>query len=181
MAAGKGNGYANTRKGIRSDLPVTKVIRSSWEANVLRVMVWLEDAGDVAGWEYESRCLKFPGKDENARGNRIYWPDIPFATLRPFEFAGLEIPKGIGFAFEVKGRLKQGGLLLKPDEPKVKGKTVPSLDLSGLDKAHDSASRIKLERVCTHYREDALKLWVLGAAEYATITKQFKSRIPHWE
>ena len=162
---GRGNGYANTRKGKREDIPIAKQLRSSWEANFARALMVLQEAGCVAWWDYEPWPLKFPGNEEKVRGNKVYWPD--FIAVFPIAYEDIGIPAGL-YLFEVKGRLKNGGLLTETD-------------LSDLDKASDSASRIKLQRLMRHYPELASKTILIGQREYADFKKQFKAAIPNWE
>lgn len=61
----KGNPYAHTRSGYRSDLDL--VVRSGWEANILRVLKSYN-----IPYEFEPRVFYFPVK----RGNKAYTPDI---------------------------------------------------------------------------------------------------------
>lgn len=63
--AGKGNAYQVTKTGYRPDIGI--LVRSSWEANVIRV---LEIHG--IAWEFEPRMFPYPVK----RGTKAYVPDI---------------------------------------------------------------------------------------------------------
>lgn len=60
-----GNAYRNTRTGYRADLDL--VVRSSWEANVARVMM----SYDI-DFEFEPYIFYYPIK----RGNKAYTPDF---------------------------------------------------------------------------------------------------------
>lgn len=62
--SGKRNPYAHTKTGYRSDLDL--VVRSGWEANILRVLKSYE-----VDFEYEPKTFEYPVK----RGNKIYTPD----------------------------------------------------------------------------------------------------------
>lgn len=173
-----GNGYSKTKKGPRADLGGLRV-RSSWEANICRVHKYLQEHHRIVHWEYEDITFKFPGKDEKARGTSLYTPDIHTICFGDIvdilSFGTSRWSGGEGFwdgYLEPKGRLKYGGWL-------IQGETL--LDLSGLDKAGDSASRIKLERMMRHYPMVAPRIFVIGQREYAAITKQWKSLIPEWE
>lgn len=66
---GKGNPYAQTRTGYRQDLKI--VVRSGWEANVLRVL-----SAYSIKWEFEPKIFQFPIK----RGTKAYVPDIYLPT-----------------------------------------------------------------------------------------------------
>lgn len=63
--AGRGNAYQHTKSGYRPDLDI--VVRSGWEANILRVL----KSFDI-NYEFEPRIFTFPVK----RGNKAYIPDI---------------------------------------------------------------------------------------------------------
>lgn len=62
--SGKRNPYAHTKSGYRPDLDL--VLRSGWEANILRVL----ESYDV-NYEYEPKTFEYPVK----RGNKTYTPD----------------------------------------------------------------------------------------------------------
>lgn len=63
--SGRGNPYAHTKTGYRNDLDI--VLRSGWEANILRV---LKSFG--IKYDYEPQTFAFPVK----KGNKSYTPDI---------------------------------------------------------------------------------------------------------
>lgn len=48
--------YTNRRQLVEE---AGVVVRSGWEANVARLLVWLEARGDVLAWEYEPRTYYF--------------------------------------------------------------------------------------------------------------------------
>jgi len=63
--------YTRARGGTRDDLGF--YVRSSWEANYARYLIWLEGIGEIAGWEYEPDMFEF---DKIKRGTRFYTPDF---------------------------------------------------------------------------------------------------------
>lgn len=63
--ARRGSAYAHVKTGFRPDLGIT--VRSTWEANLLRVL----NAYGIA-WDFEPQTFYFPVK----RGNKSYIPDI---------------------------------------------------------------------------------------------------------
>lgn len=48
-------------------------LRSQWEANYARYLMWLMDRGDIARWEFEPDTFWF---EEIRRGTRSYLPDF---------------------------------------------------------------------------------------------------------
>jgi len=68
---GGGPGSRQSLSGRRDDLGGLYV-RSRWEANYARYLQWLEDQGQIVGWDYEPRTFDFPVK----RGIRSYTPDF---------------------------------------------------------------------------------------------------------
>lgn len=176
--AGKGNGYAKTRKGPRADLKLPeKSPRSGMEANFLRLMKYKRLQGVVTHFEYETLPLLFPGKDEKARGNKKVHPDFPVvAYVGELGLPGVDTPYHDPELYdfwpavfiETKGRLPQGGRL-------------DLVDLSPLDERCDQDSRIKLERLRRHYPTVAKRFYLIGEHEWALITKRYKGEVPNWE
>lgn len=72
--------------GKRTDLGF--YVRSSWEANYARFLIWVAASGHIKGWEYEPETFEFPVK----RGSKFYTPD--FRVTRP---------DGTQYFVEVKG------------------------------------------------------------------------------
>lgn len=63
--------YGNrSRGGIRSDIKI--YVRSSWEANICRYLIWLKGKNKIKDWAYEAETFEFPLK----RGTRFYSPDF---------------------------------------------------------------------------------------------------------
>lgn len=60
------------KTGKREDLGGL-FVRSSWEANICRYLIWLQKMGQIARWEYEPDCFEFKTVK---RGNRFYTPDF---------------------------------------------------------------------------------------------------------
>lgn len=58
--------------GRREDLGI--YVRSTWEANVARLLILLQKNGDIYSWRYEPRDkeFEFPVK----RGSKFYLPDF---------------------------------------------------------------------------------------------------------
>lgn len=63
---------SHARGGKRSDLG-DRYFRSRWEANWARYLNWLQQVGEIRGWEYEPHEFEFAGVK---RGNRFYLPDF---------------------------------------------------------------------------------------------------------
>ncbi len=62
---------AGAKGGKRADLEGL-FVRSSWEANICRVLNFMKATGEVYSWRYEPREFGFPVK----RGTRFYRPDF---------------------------------------------------------------------------------------------------------
>lgn len=69
--SGKGNPYAATKTGYRKDLGI--VVRSGWEANVLRVL-----KAHKIKYEFEPKIFYYPIR----RGTKAYTPDIYLSRTR---------------------------------------------------------------------------------------------------
>lgn len=65
----------NTRGGKREDLGF--YVRSSWEANYARYLIWLQSLNEITSWEYEPETFEFPVK----RGSKFYTPDFKITNL----------------------------------------------------------------------------------------------------
>lgn len=65
--SGKGNPYSRTKSGYRPDLGAEHMIRSGWEANIMRVLKAYK-----IDFQYEPEIFTFPVK----RGNKSYTPDL---------------------------------------------------------------------------------------------------------
>lgn len=78
--------------GKRKDLGI--YVRSAWEANYARYLIWMKEVGDIKDWKYEPETFSFPVK----RGTRFYTPD----------FKVWEIDGRITY-HEVKGYMTQKG------------------------------------------------------------------------
>lgn len=57
--------------GTRDDLG--RYFRSAWEANYARYLAWLQDKGEIQGWDYEPTTYHFPNQK---RGAISYTPDF---------------------------------------------------------------------------------------------------------
>ena len=57
--------------GFRADLGIT--VRSRWEANIARYLVWLTESRTIKGWAYEPQRFWFEGIKS---GTRSYLPDF---------------------------------------------------------------------------------------------------------
>jgi hypothetical protein len=162
-------GYRHTKKFTMSDLGIQ--VRSMWEANVLRVLNYLEEAGLVRFFEYEEHLHIFPGSGATKRKNDRVRLDIYAAWSDSFGPAmGMAFPNNSSGWIEVKGRLKLGGRLVNID-------TSPTSQLEGSD--HDS--RIVLDKFKRHYKAQAERTWLIGEAEYKWLCKRYKSVVPHWD
>ena len=68
--------------------------RSAWEANWARYLQWLQERGEITGWEYEYEVFRFPVK----RGTTEYRPDFCVVrkdwSLEYHEVKGWKHPKG---------------------------------------------------------------------------------------
>lgn len=62
--------YNRSKGGIRSDIGI--YVRSGWEANVCRYLIWLKQQRKIKDWKYEVDTFEFPIK----RGGRFYTPDF---------------------------------------------------------------------------------------------------------
>lgn len=72
QAINKGrNVYSRCKRGVREDLGF--FVRSRWEANYARYLVWLKQKGDIVSWEYEPTTFRFDGV---SRGPYTYKPDF---------------------------------------------------------------------------------------------------------
>ncbi len=60
-----------SRGGTRDDLGF--YVRSSWEANYARYLIWLEKTGNILRWAYEPKEFEFT---KIKRGTRTYLPDF---------------------------------------------------------------------------------------------------------
>lgn len=72
MTRGWGRRRYGSTGGKRTDLDGLYV-RSTWEANVARVLVMLQERGLVEKWEYEPDEFEF---ESIKRGTRFYKPDF---------------------------------------------------------------------------------------------------------
>jgi hypothetical protein len=87
-------GYSRGRQGKRADLGI--YVRSAWEANFCRYLIWLQSRGDIYKWEYETDTFVF---EAIKRGTRSYMPD----------FKIWETAESTPYYVEVKGWLDQKG------------------------------------------------------------------------
>jgi hypothetical protein len=63
--------YSRTKSGTRTDLGF--FVRSSWEANYARFLIFLKARGEIKDWEYEKHTFWF---EKIKRGVRSYTPDF---------------------------------------------------------------------------------------------------------
>lgn len=66
------NTYSAAKRGRREDLGGI-YFRSGWEANYARYLNWLQQRGEIDGWEYEPETFWF---EKIRRGVRSYLPDF---------------------------------------------------------------------------------------------------------
>jgi len=64
------NYITRSKGGIRSDIEI--YVRSGWEANICRYLIWLKQQRKIKDWKYEVDTFEFPIK----RGGRFYTPDF---------------------------------------------------------------------------------------------------------
>ena len=62
---------SRSRGGTREDLGF--YVRSAWEANYARYLIWLQSHGQILKWEYEPTTFEF---EAIKRGTRSYLPDF---------------------------------------------------------------------------------------------------------
>lgn len=65
------NVYSRCKRGFRDDIGF--FVRSRWEANYARYLMWLQNKGEILSWEYEPTTFRFDGV---ARGPYTYKPDF---------------------------------------------------------------------------------------------------------
>lgn len=65
------NVYSRCRRGVREDLGF--FVRSRWEANYARYLVWMKNNGQIADFKYEPETFRFDGV---TRGPYTYKPDF---------------------------------------------------------------------------------------------------------
>jgi hypothetical protein len=163
-------GYSKTKTGTPSDLGIR--VRSTWEANFLRLLKYLQAQGTVLYFGYEEHLHIFPGSGATKRKNDRIRLDVHLAWCGDLgEALGLSIPSDITSGWiEVKGRLKVGGCLAQLDMS-------PTSQLATND--HDS--RIVLGKFQRHYPAQAKRTWLIGEAEYKALCARYKGLVPYWE
>jgi hypothetical protein len=65
------NVYSRCKRGVREDLGF--FVRSRWEANYARYLMWMKGRGEISSWEYEPTTFRFDGV---SRGPYTYKPDF---------------------------------------------------------------------------------------------------------
>lgn len=65
------NVYSRCKRGVREDLGF--FVRSRWEANYARYLIWMKARGEISSWEYEPTTFRFDGV---SRGPYTYKPDF---------------------------------------------------------------------------------------------------------
>lgn len=65
------NVYSRCKRGFREDIGF--FVRSRWEANYARYLMWLKDRGEISSFEYEPTTFRFDGV---SRGPYTYKPDF---------------------------------------------------------------------------------------------------------
>jgi hypothetical protein len=63
--------YSRSKGGVRDDLGF--YVRSGWEANYARYLIWLKEQGEIQDWAYEVDVFRFDGVK---RGPYTYTPDF---------------------------------------------------------------------------------------------------------
>lgn len=85
--------YTRIRRGKRDDLGDIH-FRSSWEANMARVLKWRQEQQEILLWEFEPRTFVFSGV---SRGVVAYLPDFrltyPDGSIEYLEVKGRETSK----------------------------------------------------------------------------------------
>lgn len=165
-------GYTAVLRGARDDLPGIP-IHSGWEANVARVLDYLQRSGIILHWEKgDQGRWKFAFRGERTGRNSCYSPD--------FYVIWRDRRDRVQYAWlEVKGRLDRGGRLTRPGYAPSRAWPTRLL-LTQLDERKDHDSRIKLERWVTQYRAHADQTFVLGLREYRWLERIFSPHVA-WE
>lgn len=157
---------ANSRR--RADLPNPKdpegkkgglFVRSSMEANVLRVFEFLKHRGIVFSWVYEARVYTF-AEFGYRRGPWAYTPDVLVNWYRD----ALEDPLRRSWAETIPGSrpdisMVAGAISVVEEEFEVKGRETGS-------------DRSKAKRMSKHYPD--VTLTRIGKAEYRALEKLYK-------
>ncbi len=152
--------YQHVKGGMREDLPGV-IVRSTWEANLCRILNALQAKGYVVYWEKEVWKFEFNGAGTGP--NSKVFPDF---------FVIWQGRKGWSYGWiEVKGTLKCGGRLTRDGR-------VTHVDLTTLGR--DPDSRIKLERLVRHYPRVATRTFLVGQREYRILRKRYRSLVL-WE
>ena len=141
-------GYTNRRQAVEEAGGV--VVRSGWEANICRLLVWLETRGEVVRWRYEPRRFYFTA-------------DVGVITTKGTPYQKGPYSYMPDFAVLWKGKAEEEEELWE-----IKG-----------GRTH-KGDRTRMARFRKHYPEAAARLRWIGPKEYRQLEKMWSRAVPGW-